>query len=71
RACAARLHELGWLRGQGYLFGHAEPMTVAAGLTSSRVPTQRPRAVPNPTPQTTNSGRTARGKSRRSADRSA
>lgn len=71
RACAARLHELGWLRGQGYLFGHAEPMTASAGLTSSRVPTQRPRAVPNPTPQATNSGRTARGKSRRSADRSA
>jgi PAS domain S-box-containing protein/diguanylate cyclase (GGDEF)-like protein len=25
-ACAQRLLELGWVRGQGYLFGHAEPM---------------------------------------------
>ncbi len=50
--CAERLKELGWVRGQGFLYGHAEPFTPASGLPTASIPHPRPRAVPDPAPST-------------------
>lgn len=68
--CADRLRELGWLRGQGYLFGHAAPLT-AMNSTTSAIPTQRPRAVPNPPSTAKRTNLSARRPNRRATDRSA
>jgi EAL domain-containing protein (putative c-di-GMP-specific phosphodiesterase class I) len=42
-ACAQRVHELGWQRGQGYFFGHARPST-SQNAPQSRARRRRGRA---------------------------
>lgn len=66
--CAQRLKELGWVRGQGFLYGHAEPFTTDAGLPSSSIPVQRPHAGPDPAMA---SAASTGNRKRRARDRSA
>ena len=53
QACADRLRELGWLRGQGYLYGQAAPLKEQDPAT----PTTVGRGVPLPRPRTTGRAR--------------